>query len=192
MCASYVLLRINCYFHLLLNLSVTAYRILYSCLLVNCLHISFFLPTSCLVKTIQKSFLCLQFIILCDITFSHPAGDRRLKVLVDGSGINKWITLWFPGVYAIFRFAQYLDSPLDMLSEQQSAWARLGRKGPLSTCPRVAASELLLRTGHASFQFPLPIIRKREVACQFWDRINFREQKKACLINTMSAGRLRL
>jgi hypothetical protein len=31
---------------------------------------------------------------------------------VDRTAINKWISSGFPGVYAIFRFAQYLDSLL--------------------------------------------------------------------------------
>ena len=44
--------------------------------------------------------------------FSYPAEDRPLKVLDDGNGIDKWISWGFPRVYAIFRFAQYLDSCL--------------------------------------------------------------------------------
>jgi hypothetical protein len=142
---------------------------------------------NCLVKTVQKSlFLCVNFIILSDITFS-----RRLKVLVDGYGINKWITWWFPGVYAIFRFAQYQDSRLVILSKQQSAWARLERKCPLSTCPRVAASQLPLPTVQANFQFLLTIIWKREFAGQSSERTNLREQIKACLLNAISERRLR-
>jgi hypothetical protein len=276
MCASYIVLRINSYCYLILNVSVTAYRIF--CRYLNCLHISVFFPrkpsgrnhaevrfevfTAVTMKnavfwdvaqcsssvnrrfggtyrlylqgrkirergtnvsrwlpwrlrrfvppkrrftqelhgvtsqkkafSIQKYlFLLLNFIILSHITHCHPVGNRRLKVLVDGNGINKWITCWFPGVYAIFRFAQYQDSRPVILSKEQSACPRLERKGSLSTFPRVAASELPLRNFQAKFQFLLTIIWKCEFTGQSWERINLREQINACLLNEMSERRLR-
>lgn len=96
--------------------------------LFKCVHISVLFPRK-LSGKIHSGVLVPVPELHHSVQYHILTSDWGLqtKVLVDGYRINKWITWWFPEVYAIFRLAQYQDFRLVILSKQQSPWTRFER-----------------------------------------------------------------